>query len=133
MNKDKKLSTLEWFEYRSILRSAICRDLNVPVTIGKNVSGTLTNISNREFSNIIIELAIYDKSNNQVGIFNINIDNLQPHKTTKFDEALPSDLCYAIDFKPNEVTKSDLGCPPLPYIDNSGNSHCEIVRITAKR
>jgi hypothetical protein len=123
---------LERFEKESILERAICRDLDVPVTIGKNVSGTLTNVSNREFSNIVIELAIYDKFNNQVGIFNINIDNLQPHKTTKFEKALSSDLCYAIDFKPNEIAKSDLDCPSLPYIDSSGNSHCEVVRITAE-
>ena len=69
----------------------------------------LTNRSTREFSDINIKFAIFDSNKYQIGTFNVHIDNLQPHKTCKFDEVLYKQ----------------------PFDDNVTYS-CEIIKITAK-
>jgi hypothetical protein len=61
-------------------------------TTGKGIRGELINRANREFSNIDVEFAIYNTPDNQIGEFSIHVDNLQPHKTYRFDEVLDKDL-----------------------------------------
>jgi hypothetical protein len=78
------------------------------VTTGKGIKGELMNRANREFSNINIEFAIYNTPDNQIGKFSIHIDNLQPHKTYRFDEVLDKDLF------------------------DKGASSCEVISITAE-
>jgi len=80
----------------------------VMVTTGKGISGTLINNSIRQFSDINIKFAIYNDSENQIGTFNIHIDNLQPHRTFVFKETLDQELF------------------------ENGASSCEVISITAK-
>jgi hypothetical protein len=72
------------------------------------ITGVLTNKSNREFSDITIEFAIYHSPTNQIGVQTIHIDNLQPHKTYRFDEVLDQDLF------------------------DRGASSCEVISITTE-
>jgi len=79
------------------------------VTTGKGIKGELMNRANREFSNIDIRFAIYNTPDNQIGKFSIHIDNLQPHKTYRFDEVLDQDLF------------------------DRGASSCEVISITIEK
>jgi len=82
-----------------------------PYEIGKGVYGKLANRANREFSHIVIEFAVYDNNDYQVGTFSITINNLQPHKKLRFEEPIPDNL----------------------YEASSHNPHCEIAKITVGR
>lgn len=96
---------LEYWDFLYDLRSTWGY---VTVTTGKGISGTLINNSIRQFSDINIKFAIYNDSENQIGTFNIHIDNLQPHRTSVFKETLDQELF------------------------ENGASSCEIISITAK-
>ena len=56
------------------------------------ISGILENKSNREFSNITIKFAIFEASGNetgyQIGVQEVHIEDILPHKSFKFDEPL---------------------------------------------
>jgi len=56
------------------------------------ITGVLTNKSNREFSNITIKFAIFEASGNetgyQIGVQEVHIEDILPHKSFKFDEPL---------------------------------------------
>ena len=113
---------------------------NEPYPGSKRISFILINKSDREFSNIVIKLAVYKNINNQIGTFTINVENLQPHKTTKIDELLPVKFWDAIGFTKNpfhwDLKAGDINFvgdkDAPPYIDESADAGCEVVKISGE-
>ena len=113
---------------------------NEPCPDSKRFSLTLTNNSDREFSNIVIKVAVYKNVNNEVGTFTINVANLQPHKIAEIDDLLPVKFWDAIGFEKNafywDLKVGDINFignkNAQPYIDKSSEAYCEVVKISGK-
>jgi hypothetical protein len=81
-----------------------------------SITGTLKNLSYRGFSNINIKLVLYEeKSNLQIDVVDIHIDNLQSKKVYTFE---------VNDTIPNEIFDK-FGSTPY-------NISLEVISITAK-
>jgi len=58
----------------------------------KEIKGILVNNSGREFSNVKIRFAVYNDTNIQIGMADVIVENIQPHRSALFQKTISKKL-----------------------------------------